>query len=116
MATKLYVGNLSYDTTEAQLRDAFTAVGEVDSVSLITDRDSGRSKGFAFVEMPNEAEAKSAIEKLNGTEVDGRTMNVSEARPREERGGSRGGGYGQRGGGYGGGRGAPAGGHNRTRF
>src|SRR3990172_7496233 len=83
MATKLYVGNLSYDTTEAQLRDAFTAVGEVDSVSLITDRDSGRSKGFAFVEMPNETEAKSAIDKLNGTEVDGRTLNVSEARPRE---------------------------------
>ena len=116
MATKLYVGNLSYDTTETQLREAFAAIGEVETVSLITDRDTGRSKGFAFVEMPNEAEAKSAIEKLNGTEVDGRTMNVSEARPREERGGSRGGGYGQRGGGYGGGRGAPAGGHNRTRF
>ena len=116
MATKLYVGNLSYDTTETQLREAFAAIGEVETVSLITDRDTGRSKGFAFVEMPNEAEAKSAIEKLNGTEVDGRTMNVSEARPREERGGSRGGGYGQRSGGYGGGRGAPAGGHNRTRF
>ena len=103
MATKLYVGNLSYDTTETQLREAFAAVGEVESVSLITDRDTGRSKGFAFVEMPNEADAKSAIEKLNGTEVDGRTLNVSEARPREERGGY-------------GGRAAPAGGHNRTRF
>ncbi len=115
MATKLYVGNLSYNTTEAQLREAFAAVGEVESVSLITDRDTGRSKGFAFIEMTNEAEAKSAIETLNGTEVDGRTINVSEARPREDRGGSRGG-FGRRGG-YGGGRGgAPAGGHNRTRF
>jgi len=116
MATKIYVGNLSYDTTETQIRDAFTATGEVESVSLIIDRDTGRSKGFAFVEMTNDAEAKSAIEQLNGTEVDGRTMNISEARPREERGGSRGGGFGgaRSGGGYG--NRGPSGGHNRTRF
>ncbi|MDP1808156.1 MAG: RNA-binding protein [Actinomycetota bacterium] len=117
MATKIYVGNLSYDTTETQIREAFAAVGEIESVSLIIDRDTGRSKGFAFVEMTNDAEAKSAIEQLNGTEVDGRTMNISEARPREERGGSRGGFGGGRGGGGGGyGNRAPAGGHNRTRF
>lgn len=112
MATKIYVGNLSYDTTETQVREAFAALGEIESVSLIIDRDTGRSKGFAFVEMSNDNEAKSAIEQLNGTEVDGRTMNISEARPREERGrggygGGRGGGYGNRG---------PSGGHNRTRF
>jgi RNA recognition motif-containing protein len=103
MATKIYVGNLSYDTTEDQLREAFSAVGEVETVSLITDRHSGRSKGFAFVEMTKAEEAKAAIEKLNGTDMDGRSLNVSEARPREER--SSGGGYGGRGGGggYGGG-------------
>lgn len=98
MATKLYVGNLSYDTTEDQLRQAFAAVGDVESVALIIDRHSGRSKGFAFVEMPNADQAKAAIEQLNGTQVDGRALNVSEARPREER--PSGGGYG--GGGYGG--------------
>ncbi len=100
MATKLYVGNLSYDTTEEGLKTAFSAIGELESVSLITDRHSGRSKGFAFIEMSNEADAKSAIDQLNDSELDGRNMNVSEARPREERG-SGGGGYGGGGGGGG---------------
>lgn len=85
MATKLYVGNLTYATTEEAIKTAFSAIGEIESVSLITDKRSGESKGFAFVEMSNEADAASAIEQLNGTELDGRAMNVSEARPREER-------------------------------
>jgi len=85
LATKLYVGNLTYATTEEAIKTAFSAIGEIESVSLITDKRSGESKGFAFVEMSNEADAASAIEQLNGTELDGRAMNVSEARPREER-------------------------------
>lgn len=90
MATKIYVGNMSFDTTEDQLKEAFAAIGQVDSVSLITDRYSGRSKGFAFIEMPNDEEAKAAIKELDGKEIGGRTLKVSEARPREERGGQRG--------------------------
>lgn len=93
MATKIYVGNMSFDTTEEQLKEAFAAIGQVDSVSLITDRYSGRSKGFAFIEMANDEEAKTAISQLDGKEVGGRTLKVSEARPREERsqgGGQRG--------------------------
>jgi len=112
MATKLYVGNLSYETTEDTLRELFAGVGEVDSVTLITDRHSGRSKGFAFVEMSKEEDAKTAIAQLNGTEVDGRTLNVSEARPREERPS---GGFG-RGGGYGGRGRSSAGPQHRSRF
>ncbi len=81
----IYVGNLSYDTTEADLRTAFSAHGAVDSVRLITDRDSGRSKGFGFVEMPDEGEARAAMDALNGTEMQGRTIKVNEARPREDR-------------------------------
>ena len=81
----IYVGNLSYDMTEAELRTAFTAHGEVDSVRIITDRDSGRSKGFGFVEMPNDDEARTAIDALNGTELKGREVKVNEARPRQER-------------------------------
>ena len=87
----IYIGNLSYDCTEADLRTAFSAHGEVDSARLITDRDSGRSKGFGFIEMPNDDEARAAIDAINGTEMMGRTVKVNEARPREERG-SRGGG------------------------
>ncbi len=89
MATKIYVGNLSYDTTEDGIRAAFDGMGDLDSVALITDQQSGRSKGFAFVEMSSDDEAGAAIEKLNGQELDGRTLNVSKARPREDRGGSR---------------------------
>ncbi len=102
----VYVGNLPYSTSSEDLRAAFEAYGEVTAANVISDRDSGRSKGFGFVEMSNDAQAKEAIEKLNGSEMDGRTITVNEARPREERprGGSGGGRRGG-GGGYGGGRG-----------
>ena len=97
MAKKLYVGNLSYSTTESALSELFGGFGEVASVNLITDRMSGRSKGFAFVEMTEYDAAQEAINQLNGKEVDGRALKVAEARPkRETRGG---GGYGGGGGG-----------------
>jgi RNA recognition motif-containing protein len=85
MAKKLYVGNLSYDTTEDALRTLFAEVGEVESVAIITDRMSGRSKGFGFVEMATEAAASEAIGRLNGHLVDGRELNVAEARPPRQR-------------------------------
>jgi len=104
MAKKLYVGNLDFATTETSLSELFATVGEVTSVALITDRMTGRSRGFAFVEMADTAGAKAAIEQLNGKDVDGRALKVAEARPREPRGGSPwGGGGGGGGGGYGGG-------------
>ncbi len=97
---KLYVGNLSFSSSEADVRDAFSAFGTVDSVSLITDRDTGRAKGFGFVEMSNAGEAKAAIEGLNGKKLGDRAIVVNEARPKEDRparggfggGGNRGGG------------------------
>jgi cold-inducible RNA-binding protein len=93
MTKKLYVGNFSYNTTEAQLRTLFSQVGQVDNVSLITDRDTGRSKGFGFVEMNTEEASREAITRFNGYTLDDRTLTVNEARPREERsGGSFGGG------------------------
>lgn len=82
----IYVGNLSYDSDDSSLRAAFEAFGSVTSASVINDRETGRSKGFGFVEMADEAEAKAAIEALNGTDLDGRTVRVNEARPRAERG------------------------------
>jgi RNA recognition motif-containing protein len=88
----IYVGNMSYDTTEDQLRQAFKAFGEVSTVKIITDRDSGQPKGFAFVEMPEKGEATAAIGGLNGKELNGRAMNVNEAKPRVEGGGGGGGG------------------------
>ena len=92
MSKNLYVGNLSYDTTADDLRKAFEQYGTVTSSSVITDRDTGRSRGFGFVEMADGAEA--AIEAMNGTEFQGRTLTVNEARPRKERrGGGGGGGY-----------------------
>jgi RNA recognition motif-containing protein len=94
---KLFVGNLSYSTTEDQLRDAFAAYGQVDTVSIITDRDTGQPRGFAFVEMANRNEAETAISVLNGRELNGRALNVNEARPKPQGGG--GGGRGGRGGG-----------------
>ena len=105
MAKKLYVGNLSYNTTEAQVRDLFAGVGEVSSVTLITDRDTGRPKGFGFVEMASDADAQEAIKRFNGYSLDNRNLTVNEARPREERSGGGGGGFGggSRGGGGGGG-------------
>ena len=92
MAKRLYVGKLSYDTTESTLSELFGSVGEVVSVSLITDRDSGRSKGFAFVEMAEDAVAQEAVNQLDGREVDGRAIAVAEARPKREEGRERGGG------------------------
>ncbi len=104
MAKKLYVGNLSYDTTEATLTELFAAIGEVTSVAMITDRMSGRPKGFAFVEMASDEVANQAIAELNGKEVDGRSITVAEARPKrdDDRGGRGGGGGGGGGGGRGG--------------
>jgi len=88
---KLYVGNLSYNTSEDELRDLFGAYGQPDSVKIIMDRDTGRSKGFGFVEFANDQEARTAMSALNGKEVGGRALTVNEARPREEGGGGRGG-------------------------
>jgi RNA recognition motif-containing protein len=102
---KLYVGNLSYNAGENDLRDLFSAYGAVESVAVITDRDTGRSKGFGFVEFANDAEAQAAIAGLNGKEVSGRALTVSPARPKTEGGGGGGGGRGGFGGGGGGGRG-----------
>ncbi len=85
MAVKLYVGNLPYNTTDADLSELFAAYGTVVSASVITDRDSGRSKGFGFVEMETEEQANAAIEALNGKEYGGRNLVVNIARPREER-------------------------------
>jgi len=87
MESKLYVGNLSYSTTEDDLRTLFMQAGTVTSVALIKDRDSGQSKGFAFVEMGNQTEAQSAISKFNGYSMNDRQLTVNMARPREERGG-----------------------------
>lgn len=98
MAKKLYVGNLPYSITDSELQELFEQHGSVQSAQVINDRDTGRSKGFGFVEMSSEEEAQSAIEALNGTEHGGRTLTVNEARPREDRGG---GGGGNRGGGGG---------------
>jgi RNA recognition motif-containing protein len=95
----IYVGNLSFQATEHTLRSLFEEFGTVDRASVVTDRDTGRAKGFGFVEMSVNAEAERAIEELNGREVDGRALTVNEARPREERGG----GFGQRRPSYGGG-------------
>ena len=88
----IYVGNLSFDSSEDDLRKAFESFGTVESVKIITDRYSGRSKGFAFIEMPNDDEGKAAMAEMNGKEVDGRALKCDEARPREERGGGGGGG------------------------
>lgn len=82
---KIYVGNLSYSTSEEDVRAAFSPFGTIDSADVIIDRNTGRSKGFGFVEMSNDDEAKAAIEGLNGKELDGRSLNVNEARPRPER-------------------------------
>ncbi len=100
--TNIFVGNLSYQTTQEELEATFSTYGAVERVSLVRDRDTGQSRGFAFVEMTNAGDAANAINGLNGSELNGRAMNVNEARPREERGGSRFG-SGNRGGNRGGG-------------
>ena len=101
MGRKLYVGNLTYGVGDSDLQQMFEAFGTVQSAQVIMDRDTGRSKGFGFVEMSNDQEAQAAITALNGQQVEGRSLTVNEARPREERGG--GGGRGGHGGGGGGG-------------
>ena len=115
MAKKLYVGGLSYNTTQETLKDTFSQAGTVESAVVITDKMSGRSKGFGFVEMSNDDEANKAIEMFNGKEVDGRTWTVNEARPMEPRaprgeGGFRGGSGGS------GGRGGFGGGHRKAEW
>jgi RNA recognition motif-containing protein len=116
MGKRLYVGNLSYSVDSSQLQDMFSQHGQVISAEVISDRDTGRSKGFGFVEMANDDEAESAIAALNGQDNGGRALTVNEARPREERGGGGGGGgrggYGG-GGGGGGSRGGYGGGGGR---
>src|SRR6516164_4435653 len=97
MAKKIYVGNLLFQTTETDLSDMFGAIGQVESVQIITDRDTGRSKGFGFVQMADDAAAEKAIEQLNGKSVGGRNLTVNEAKPQQKRDfGSRGGGGGRR--------------------
>ena len=104
MAAKLYVGNLTYGVTNTDLENMFTPFGAVQSAQVIMDRDTGRSKGFGFVEMSNNSEAQAAIAALNGKEVEGRKLTVNEARPKEDRGGGGGRSGGGGGGGGGGGR------------
>jgi RNA recognition motif-containing protein len=98
--TNIFVGNLSFKTTQDELHAAFSNYGNVERVNIVTDRDSGQPRGFAFVEMTDRAEAETAIARLNGTELNGRAMNVNEARPKPQgdsgRGGNRGGGGGRR--------------------
>jgi RNA recognition motif-containing protein len=105
MAYKLYVGNLSFSTSSDELRDLFAQAGTVESASVVEDRDTGRSRGFGFVEMASKEEGEKAIEQFNGTEMNGRSLTVNEARPREDRGNRGGGGRG-----YGGNRGGGGGG------
>ena len=122
MSAKLYVGNLSFSTSNEDLHELFSKVGTVESANVVEDRDTGRSRGFGFVEMSSKEEADNAIEQFNGKEIEGRSLTVNEAKPRENRtggggfgGGNRGGGGGGRGGygGGGGGRGGSGGGGNR---
>jgi cold-inducible RNA-binding protein len=109
MSMKLYVGNLAFQTSSDDLQQLFSQAGTVESASVVEDRETGRSRGFGFVEMATSEEGQKAIEQFNGKEFNGRNLNVNEARPREDRGG-RGGGGGGRGGGFGGNRGGGGGG------
>jgi RNA recognition motif-containing protein len=120
MGRKLYVGNLPYSATEQTLREAFSASGTVDSATVITDRDTGQSKGFGFVEMATDAEAQAATQAMNGQTIDGRQIKVNEAKPKTGGGGGgggrSGGGGGYGGGGGGGGRGGYGGGGGGGRY
>jgi len=120
----IFVGNLSFQTTQDELHAAFAQYGNVERVNIVTDRDTGQPRGFAFVEMPDQREAETAIQQLNGAEMNGRALNVNEARPKPAgggfgggggRGGPRGGGFGG-GGGRGGNRGGGGGGGGRGRY
>ena len=116
MSMKLYVGNLSFNTSNQDLSDMFGAFGTVESANIVEDRETGRSRGFGFVEMSSKAEGEAAISDLNGKEVDGRSLTVNEAKPREARaGGGGGGGRGGYGGGGGGGSYGGGGGGGRKR-
>jgi RNA recognition motif-containing protein len=121
MSTKLYVGNLAFQTTSEDLQELFAQAGTVESASVVEDRMTGRSRGFAFVEMSTPEEAAAAIEQMNGKEVGGRALKVNEAKPRENRGGGGGGGRGfgggnRGGGGYGGGNRGGGGGRGKGGF
>ena len=118
MSTKLYVGNLAFQTTNQQLQDLFAQAGTVQSASVIEDRDTGRSRGFAFVEMSTNAEAAAAIDQFNGKEIGGRALKVNEAKPREVRNGSSDRNFGGNRGGYRGGNhgGNGGGGHREPRW
>lgn len=111
--TNIFVGNLSFSTTQDDLHQAFANFGSVERVNIVTDRDTGQARGFAFVEMTDRSAAEAAIASLNGRDLNGRTINVNEARPKPQGGG--GGGYGG-GGGGGGGRGGGGGGGGRNRY
>ncbi len=115
MSTKLYVGNLSFQTTSQELETLFAQAGTVQSASVVEDRDTGRSRGFAFVEMSSQEEATSAIEQFNGKEVGGRAMKVNEAKPRENRGGG-GRGFGNNRNGFGGNRSSNGGRRSEPRW
>ena len=111
MSMKLYVGNLSFQTSSEDLQQLFGQAGTVESASVVEDRETGRSRGFGFVEMSSNEEGQAAIQQFNGKEFNGRNLTVNEARPREDRGGNRGGGGGR--GGFGGNRGGGGGGGGR---
>jgi len=118
MSMKLYVGNLSFQTSSEDLQQLFSQAGTVESASVVEDRETGRSRGFGFVEMSTNEEGQAAIQQFNGKDFNGRNLTVNEARPREDRGGNRGGGGGGRGGfggGGGGGRGGYGGGGGGNR-
>ena len=117
MSTKLYVGNLAFQTTSQELQELFASAGTVESAAVVEDRDTGRSRGFGFVEMSTKEEGAAAISQFNGKEVNGRALNVNEAKPRENRGGGGGRGFGGGGGrgGYGGGGNGGGGGYGQKR-
>ncbi len=116
MGKKLYVGNLPFSATDQSLMETFSQCGKVESAKIITDRDTGRSKGFGFVEMSSDSEAQTAISKFNGTDLDGRAITVNEARPMEPRGAGGGGGGGGGRGGFGGGGGGGGGRGGNRRY